>query len=173
MHKKKYKFFLLLFIVFSICISYSYDFATINHFDLKEREVRSIQWYSNYSSNGKVIISNFGWHGIFLYYDYPYEEHNQSLSLTSIDYFLLIENQFLYPNLHISNGSNVLKNLKSDDNTEVILILPEHYYLPFSWKFFDQLSEQQLDTYYNLNYLNRIFSSKSINDEEIPYYWVI
>ncbi|NVM35982.1 MAG: hypothetical protein HWN81_10320 [Candidatus Lokiarchaeota archaeon] len=172
-HKRKFKFFLIFIVLFSMFTSYSYDFATINHFDLKEREVRSIQWYSNYSSNGKIIISNFGWHGIFLYYDYPYEEKNQELSLTSLHYFFLIENQFLHPNLHISNDSNILKDWKSFHNTEVILVLPEDYYLPFSWRFFDSLNEGEIEAYYNLDYLNRIFSAKAVNGEEIPYYWVI
>ncbi|MEE9378718.1 MAG: hypothetical protein V3V33_11870 [Candidatus Lokiarchaeia archaeon] len=172
-HKRKFKFFLIFIVVFSICTSYSYDLATINHFDLKEREVRSIQWYSNYSSNGKIIISNFGWHGIFLYYDYPYEEKNKNLSLVSTHYFFMIEDQFLHPNLHISNDSNILKNWKSFLNTEVILVIPEDYYLPFSWRFFDQLSEEEIDVYYNLDYLNRIFSAKTENGEDLPYYWVI
>jgi len=58
-------------------------------------------------------------------------------------------------------------------NTEVVLILPQEYYLPFSWKFFDQLNEEEIEPYYNLDYLNRTFSAKGKDGEETPIYWVI
>ena len=120
-----------------------------------------------------MIIAKFGWHAIFIYYDYPFEDRNKELTLESTNFFLMIENQFIHPNLHISNGSNILQNLKSRYNREVVLVLPKDYYSPLSWRFFDQLSEEELEVYYNLEYLNRIFSAKGEDGEEISYYWVI
>jgi hypothetical protein len=108
-----------------------------------------------------------------LYYDYPFEDKNKELTLESIHYFLIVGNQFVHPNLHISNGSTLLKNLKLGYNTEVILVLPKDYYSPLSWRFFDQLSEEETEAYYNLEYLNRIFSAKGEDGEETLYYWVI
>ncbi len=108
-----------------------------------------------------------------MYYDYPFEDKNKNLTLESIHYFLIVDNQFSHPNLHISNGSNILKNLKSSYNTDVILILPKDYYSPFSLRFFDQLSEEEIEAYYSLEYLNRICSTKGENGEETSYYWVI
>jgi hypothetical protein len=171
--KRKFKIFLISVIIFSSYISYLYDSTNIDIFNLREREVNSIQWYSNYTSNEKVIISKFGWHAIFMYYDYPFEDKNKNLTLESIHYFLIVDNQFVHPNLHISNGSNILKNLKLAYDTEVILVLPKDYYSPLSWRFFDQLSEEEIEAYYNLEYLNRIFSAKGEDGEEISYYWVI
>ncbi len=171
--KKKFKFFLVFILFFSMFSSYLFDSASRESFFLKEREVNSIQWYCNYTSNEKVIISKFGWYAIYIYYDYPFKDKNKELTLESIHYFLLVETQYIHPSLHISNGTNMLKELKSSYNTEVVLILPKDYYSPFEWTFFDQLNEEEVDTYFNLEYLNRIFSAKEENGEDIPYYWVI
>ncbi len=171
--KRKFKIFLISVIIFSVYTQNLLDSTNIDIFNLREREVNSIRWYSNYTSNEEVIISKNGWHAIFMYYDYPFEEKNKELTLESIHYFLIVDNQFIHPNLHISNGSNILKNLKSVYDTEVVLVLPKDYYSPLNWRFFDQLSEEEIEAYYNLEYLNRIFSVKGENGEETPYYWVI
>ncbi|KKN47290.1 hypothetical protein LCGC14_0664410 [marine sediment metagenome] len=171
--KRKFQIFLISVIIFSSSISFLYDSTNIDIFNLREREVSSIQWYSNYTSNEEVIISKYGWHAIFMYYDYPFEDKNKELTLESIHFFFIVDNQLVHPNLHISNGSNILKDLKLGYNTEVILVLPKDYYSPLSWRFFDQLSEEETEAYYNLEYLNRIFSAKGEDGEETPYYWVI
>ncbi len=171
--KRKFKIFLIFVVIFSIYTQNLFDSTSIDIFCLKEREVNSIQWYSNYTSNETVIISKFGWYAIFIYYDYPFEDKNKELPLESIHNFLLVDNQLVHPDLHISNGSNVLKNLKLEYNTDVILVLPEEYYSPFSWTFFDQLTTEEIEAYYNLDYLNRIFSAKGEYGEDLPYYWVI
>jgi hypothetical protein len=145
----------------------------MNIFNLKKRELKSIQWYSNYTSNKEVIISNFGWYAIFIYNDYPFEEKDTDIELESIHYFLIVDNLLVHPSNHISNGTNILKELKSTYNTNVVLILPTEYYSQFSWRFFDSLNNEEIEAYYNLNYLNRIFSSKAENGEQTPYYWVI
>ena len=101
-------------------------------FSLEEREVSSVQRYSNYASNKHVIISKVGWYAIFTYYDYPFEDKNKELNLESIHYFVLVDCVLVHPDSHIFNGSNILKEWKMDYNLEVILILPEDYYSPFS-----------------------------------------
>jgi len=171
--KRKFKIFLISVIIFSVYTQNLFDSTNIDTFNLREREVNSIRLYSNFTSNKEVIITEFGWHAIFMYYDYPFEDRNKERTLESTNFFLIIENQFIHPNFHISNGSNILKNLKSVYHREVVLILPKDYYSPLSWRFFDQLSEEEIEAYYNLEYLNRIFSAKGENGEETPYYWVI
>ncbi|MFX0035974.1 MAG: hypothetical protein ACFE9I_10085 [Candidatus Hermodarchaeota archaeon] len=170
---RKFKLFLIFFVIFSIYTSYLFDSTSKNIFFLREQEVKSIQWYSNYTSKEQVIISKFGWYAIFIYFDYPFEDKNRDLELEAINYFLTLDDQYIHPSLHISEGINILKELKSTYNTDVILILPKEYYLPFNWQFFDRLSYEEIEAYYHLDYLNRIFSAKGENDEETPYYWVI
>ena len=171
--KRKFKLFLVFYVIFSIYTSYLFDSTSKDMFFLREQEVKSIQWYSKFTTKEEVIISKFGWYAIFIYFDYPFEDKNKDLELEGINYFLIIDDQYVHPSLHISNGINILKDLKSSYNTEVILILPKEYYLPFNWQFFDQLSDEELEAYYHLDYLNRIFSAKGENGEETPYYWVI
>ncbi|MFX1469891.1 MAG: hypothetical protein ACFFB8_14645, partial [Promethearchaeota archaeon] len=171
--KTKFKLFIILFVIFSIYTSYLFDSTSKNIFFLREQEVKSIQWYSNYTSKEEVIISKFGWYAIFIYFDYPFEDKNRDLELEAINYFLTLDDQYIHPSLHVSDGINILKDLKSTYNSEVILILPKEYYLPFNWQFFDKLSDEELEAYYYLDYLNRIFSAKGESFEEIPYYWVI
>ncbi|MFX0153809.1 MAG: hypothetical protein ACFE9Q_04705, partial [Candidatus Hodarchaeota archaeon] len=171
--KRRFKLFLIFLVIFSVCAQNLFDSTSIDVFCLKEREVNSIQWYSNFSPNEEVIISKFGWYAIFIYYDYPFEDKNKELPLESIHYFLLVDNQLVHPDLHISNGSNLLKNLKYTYNEDVILMFPEEYYSPFSWTFFDQLSKEEIEAYYSLDYLDRIFSAKGENGEDLPIYWVI
>ena len=171
--KNKFKVFLISLVIFSVYSQNLFDTTTIDIFCLHKQEVNSIQWYSKYSSNKDLVISKFGWYAIFIYYDYPFEDKNKTLPLDSIYSFLVVDNELVHPNLHISNGSNVLKNLKSLYNTDVILILPDEFYSPFSWTFFEQLSEDEIEAYYNLDYLNRIYSSKGEDGKELPYYWVI
>ncbi len=170
---RKFKFFLIFIVIFSVLNQNLYDSTNIDFFCLRKREVNSIQWYSNYTSNKDVIISKFGWYAIFIYYDYPFEDKNKNFPLESIHNFILVDNQLVHPNLHISNGTNILKNLKLTYNTDVVLVFPEEYYSPFSWTFFDQLSEEEIESYYNLDYLNRIFSAKGEFGGDLPYYWVI
>ncbi len=169
----KYKFLILFIMVFSLIISFIQNSETTNTFSLKDREVSSVKWFANYTDSKQVIISEFGWEAIFVYFDYPFEDENESLTLLSIHIFKTVEYQLVHPFLHYLYGSNNLRNLKLFFLTDVILILPKEFYLPFSWQFFDQLSNEEIEAYYKLEYVNRIFSAREANGEETPYYWVI
>ncbi len=169
----KYKMLIIFIMVFSLIISFIQISETTNTFSLKDREVSSVKWFANYTDNKQVIISEFGWEAIFVYYDYPFEDENENLALMSIHFFKAVEYQLVHPALHNISGSNNLKNIKLFFLTNVILILPKEFYLPFSWQFFDQLSNEEIESYYELEYLNRIFSARGASGEETPYYWVI
>ena len=171
--QRKFKFFFFFIIIFSFFVSFSQNSVSIEMFSLKEREVNSVKWYTNVTSSKQAIISEFGWRSIFIYYGYPYEDKNGELPLRSIHSFIEINEQLLHPSLHNSTGTNIFKDLKEAYGTEVILILPKELYLLFGWKFFDELSEEELEVYYNLESLNRIFSAKGEDGEETPYFWVI
>jgi len=95
---------------------------------------------------------------IFTYYDYPFDDKNKEGPLDSIHYFVLVDPVLVHPDSHISNDSNILKEWKMDNNTKVILILPEDYYSLFSRIFSDQLGEEKIEGYHDLDYLNRIFT---------------
>ncbi len=170
---RKFKLFFFFIMIFSFFVSFLQNSVSVEMFSLKEREVNSVQWYINYASSEHVIISEFGWGPIFIYYGYPYEDKNLTLVLGSVYLLLTINESLLHPSLHNLNGANVLKNVSETYVTEVILILPKEFYLPSSWQFFDQLSEEEIEAYYDLQYLNRIFSAKGEDGEETPYYWVI
>jgi len=51
--KRKFKLFLIFIVGFSISTSYYFDSTAGDTFFLKEQEVNSIQWYSNYTSEEK------------------------------------------------------------------------------------------------------------------------
>ena len=81
----------------------------------------------------------------------------------------------MHPDNHItSDGKNILKELKQHSKGgNVYLILTDYYLIVEGNVFFGQLTAQELEQYYELNYLNRIFTSKSETGEELPIYWVI
>ncbi|GAH15069.1 unnamed protein product, partial [marine sediment metagenome] len=71
------------------------------------------------------------------------------------------------------NGTNVLVELKARYNTDVFILLTKNYLTTNDMEFYGELTEEQYEMYYSLNYLNRIFSVKSENGNSLPYYWVI
>jgi hypothetical protein len=146
---------------------------SIEFYSLKNREVNIIQWYSNYNSVENVIIAEFGWDPVFMYFGYPFEDRNASLALSDVIYFLMVSTDYLKPSLHIQNGTNLLTDLKNSTNMDVFLIVTDHYLLLSGLELFGRLTEEEIELYYNLPYLNRVCSSKSENGDVIPLYWVI
>jgi hypothetical protein len=171
--KLKIKFLLILIASFSSTATYLEFSSSVEFFSLTRREVSTVQWYSNYTSNQNVVIAEFGWSSIFIYYDYPFNEKNITLPLNSIIKFYTASNDYLNPQYHFQNGTNTLKALKKNSGKDVFLILVDNYLLVSGFELFGQLTTEEIELYYNLTYLNRICVSKGKNGMITPYYWVI
>jgi hypothetical protein len=172
-HKLKIKAFLIFLTTFSLFATYLELNSSVGFFSLKSREVSTIQWYSNYSSDQNVIIGEFGWSSIFIYYGYPFDQNNETRPLNSVTSFYTATNEFLNPQLHIYNSTNLLSELKVNSSRDVFLIVTDNYLLVSGFELFGKLTNEEIEMYYSLLYLNRICSSKSSNGKITPYYWVI
>jgi hypothetical protein len=172
-HNLRTKVFLLGLVSFSLIITNFEVYSSFEFYSLKRREVNILQWYSNYSPEPNVVIGEFGWSSIIIFYDYPFENNNASLPLNSVLYFEIASNEYLNPNQHIQNNTNVLKELKKSSGKEVYLILTDSFLLISSLELFGRLTPEEKEMYYNLNYLNKVCSTKTENGNEVPLYWVI
>jgi hypothetical protein len=149
-------------------------YTSIDFFSVNNNELSAVNWYVDYSDNKNVLVMEFGWNPTFVYYDYPYDEKNSSLPLTTTQYYITFNSSIINPDNHIDeNGTNVLKELKKNYNTDIFVLLTKTYLTTTQIEFFGELTEEQIEMYYSLNYLNRIFAVKSENGDSIPFYWVI
>ena len=172
--KLQIKLFFLFFVSFSATASYLELFSSLDFFSINNNELTAVQWYLQNSDDRNLLVLEFGWNPVFLYYDYPYEEKNSSLPMTTTQDFITFNNILIVPDNHFyDNGTNVLKELKEHRNMEVFILLTKNYLTTSQMEFFGELTEEQYESYYSLNYLNRIFSVKKENGESLPYYWVI
>ncbi len=171
--KPKMQFFLIFLTTFSLFTTYLEVYFSIEFYSLKNREISTVQWYSNYKSDQNVVIAEFGWDPIFMYYGYPFEENNASLPLSDVIYFLMVSNDYLNPRFHIQNGTNILSDLKNDSGMDVFLIVTDHYLLLSDLELFGRLTSEEIEMYYNLPYLDKVCSSKTEYGDEVPLYWVI
>ncbi|MHA1723728.1 MAG: hypothetical protein ACTSXH_02670 [Promethearchaeota archaeon] len=170
----KYKILLLFIVFFSIPATAYYEHLGIANFSMRQREVHAIQWLSQHTSGKKVLIMEFGHNYVFLYYDYPYDLDNRSLRNFDLHYIISHENNYFDPVNHVDeNGVNQLKKLKEEYGTDVYVVVDNFYFLNVGWQVYGQLSNEQLEQYLDLDYLNRIQSSRSINGQGTSYYWVI
>jgi hypothetical protein len=147
--------------------------SSIEFYSLKQREVSTVIWYTNYNTNQNIIIAEFGWSSIFVYYDYPFNEKNATISLNSVILFYTASNDYFNPRFHIQNETNLLTDLKKNSGKDVILIITDIFLLVSGFELIGQLNKEEIEMYYNLTYLNRICISKSEKGESTPYYWVI
>jgi len=171
--KLRIKVFMVFIVSFSLVATYFELNSSIEFYSLKNREVSTVQWYSNYTSDQNVMIGEFGWSSIFIYFDYPFNENNASLPLNTVILFHTASNDYLNPRYHIQNGTNILTELKNDKGKDVFLIVADNYLLVSGFELFGQLTSEEIEMYYNLAYLNRISVSKSEEGKSTPYYWVI
>ncbi len=169
------KFLIFFIIIFSIFATFNENRNAIEIFTLKNREISSVQWYSNYTSEKNVIIGEVGWNHLFIYYNFPFEDYEENQPLTSIQYFIPVNDTLMHPDNHVDEyGENILKQIKLHyNNSNAFLILADNYLLTEGFSFFGQLSNEEVAQYYNLDYLNRIFSVKNEKGESTSYYWVI
>ncbi|MFX0039521.1 MAG: hypothetical protein ACFFCY_02265 [Promethearchaeota archaeon] len=167
------KIFMISIVSFSL-LATNYEInSSINFYSLKRREVSTIEWYSDFSINRNTVIGEFGWSSIIIYYKYPFEENNATLPLNSTLFFIPASNEYLNPNLHIQNNTNILVDLKEHSETDVYVILTDSYLLLSSLELFGHLTKEDMEMYYQLSYLNKICSTKTDDGIEVPLYWVI
>jgi len=142
---------------------------------LKNREISSVQWYSNYTSEKNVIIGELGWDYLLIYFNFPFENYEENQPFKSIQNFIPANDTLMHPDNHVDEyGKNILKQIKlHNNNSNAFLILTDNYLLTEGFSLFGQLSDEEVKQYYNLDYLNRIFSVKNEKGESTPYYWVI
>ncbi len=172
--KLQIKFFFLFFVSYSSTVSYLELFSSIDFYSINNNELTAVQWYLQNSDNRNLLVLEFGWSPVFVYFDYPYEEKNSSLPITTTQDFFTFNNILIVPENHINeNGTNILRELKEQRNMDVYILLTKNYLTTFQMEFFGELTDEQFENYYTLDYLNRIFSVKYVNGESLPYYWVI
>ncbi len=171
--KPKIQFFMIFLTIFSLLATYFEIYFAIDFYSLKNREISTIKWYSNYNSNKNGVIAEFGWEPVFIFFGYPFEDNNRSIPLSDVINFYMVSNDYLNPKRHIQNGSNILVNLKKNSGTEIFLIVTDYYLLLSGLELFGRLSNEEIEMYYNISYLNKVCSSKTEDSNEIPMYWVI
>ncbi len=168
------KFFLIFIVVFSLFATFTHEIFSFEPFIVKKREINTFKWHTNYSTNKSVIITEFGIDNIFIYYKYPYNTENKDLKTDDIYEFISIRQNLFPPENHYDeNGVNRLKEIKNSYGNDVYITIPDYYFINLDWQLFEEMSEEQIEKYYNLTYLNRICSSKNINGKDAPLYWVI
>jgi hypothetical protein len=166
------KFIILLVITFSLLTTYFYESVSFEVFTLKRRDTSPIRWYSNNTSDKNVLITEFGWSNVFKYYSF--NNSNGTLAFEGNFYNLKHETDLFHPDNHFyENGTNILKQIKEDYNTDVYIIFSDAYIVNRGFELFGKLSQEELEEYYSLAYLNKICSSKTDGGRETPIYWVI
>ncbi|MFX1375596.1 MAG: hypothetical protein ACFFA0_07275 [Promethearchaeota archaeon] len=168
------KFVILFIITFSLLTTYFYESVSYDVFTLKKRDLSSIQWYSNNTSDKNVLISEFGWNNVFKYYGYYYNDTNGTLAFEGNFYYLKYEIDLFPPENHYDeNETNILKQIKEEYNTDVYIIFADTYIINKGFELFGELSPEEIEEYYSLNYINKICSSKTEGGKETPIFWVI
>ncbi|MFX1238929.1 MAG: hypothetical protein ACFE8P_14575, partial [Promethearchaeota archaeon] len=169
----KISLFILVLTIFSF-FSFFYDDLIdpdLNEYDIKKREVAVIHTFSLYNSGRSVIITEFGWGYIFIYYDYPYDQSNGSLSGSDIHQFMQTNQEYFHPSNHFNGSVNVLQQMKRDYGVD-IYIIPDDVFLDVINGGVDRLTQEELDQYNNMNYMNKIMVSTSESGEEVSLYCV-
>lgn len=174
MSEKRVKFFIIFLIGFSLCTTYFHEYETVPYVSLTNRQVGGAKWYSEHTSDKNVIITEFGFYYMFMYYDYPYNEKDQNIDGWDTHHFEdTKDNELFQPDEHIDGDENKLRELKEEHETDVVITLDDQYYYNKEWDTYGYVSEEDQEEYYELEYLNRIYSAKSKDGTDNAYYWVI
>ena len=170
----KLKILIISIVCFSLFSTYFYESFAYEVFNLKRRDVSNIRWYSRYTSDRNVIISEFGWKHVFKYYDFPFDNRSEALLYNETDIFLKYDIDLFPPENHFyENGTNILQEIKREYNTDVYITFDGIYIINKGFELFGQLTEEEQEIYYTLDYLNKICSSMAENGDETPTFWVI
>lgn len=166
------KLLIVIFVIFSIFTTFSEERDYYETYTIDRNEIENVLWMSEYTYEKNIIILEFSWEYLFYYYDYPY--NNSTISPESMHHFITINKQYLLPDNHINqNNQNILKNLKDTFNADVYIFLTDKYITFSGFGGFGEISPEIIENYFNLTYLNRICSTKSISGIDEPIYWVI
>jgi len=172
--RHKFKLFFVIFLTFSLISSYTHELFIVDEVSLKEQEISSFKWFADYNDKKSVILTEFGFNNIFIYYDYPYNNNNYELQSYEIHYFLKHELNLFPPDNHFNKtGDNILQELKKQYKSDVYITLDNQYYLNVEWEVYNWLTKEQIEKYYSLPYINKIYSAKNKYGQENPLYWVI
>ncbi|MFX1338414.1 MAG: DUF6056 family protein [Promethearchaeota archaeon] len=173
--KRSTKYFLSFLIIFSLCTTYTHEFFTVQYVSLTKRQVGGAIWYSKHTEDKNVIVTEFGFNYMFMYYDYPYSKGDKNLRGRDIDYFVDAgENGLFQPENQTDKvDGDELRDLKEDNETDVVLTPDEQYFKHEGWETYGYLDKEDIQAYYDANYLNKIYSARSENGKENAYYWVI
>jgi len=173
--KRRTKYFLSFLIIFSLFTSYTHDFFTVQYVSLTRRQVGGAIWYSKHTEDKNVIVTEFGFNYMFMYYDYPYSQGDTDLRGRHIHKFIDARDDDLFqPEEHTDKvDGDELQEIKEEEETDVVLTPDDQYYKNDEWDTYGYLDEEDKEEYYEADYLNRIYSAKSESGEENSYYWVI
>ncbi|MHA1526481.1 MAG: hypothetical protein ACTSQD_05570, partial [Promethearchaeota archaeon] len=171
----KAKFFILFVITFSLFTTYFHEYEIVQYVSLTERQVGGAQWYSENTDDSNVIITEFGLNYMFMYYDYPYGEKDEDFRGRYTHHYVDARDDELFdPDNHEDeDGDNILQEMKEDKETDVVLTIDDQYYKGEGVDTYAYVDEEDMEEYYELDYLNRIYSARSPDGTCNPYYWVI
>ena len=158
------KFYLFVFILTFL----SSLFTTINVTQFKKNyEISGAQWFGIYSSKESSYLTGFRWNYILDYYS----GKNQSIYFNEA-FLLLPSNQIN------ETGFNNLRQFQQEKNENNLYLLLDDKQIT-EGIFGDviginigKLNSTILEEYYNLPYLNRIFTSKNVINQSVQVYWL-
>ncbi|KKK81419.1 hypothetical protein LCGC14_2813640, partial [marine sediment metagenome] len=132
------------------------------------------QWFSNNNDKKSVIITEFGFNNIFIFYDYPYDNNNRELQGEEIHFFIKHYLDLFPPDNHFNEtGHNILQKLKEEKKTDVYITLDNFYYMNTGFEVYNHLTQGEVEKYYSLSYVNKIFTAKNEYGQENPLYCII
>ena len=172
--RRKIKLFFIIFISFSLISSYIHEFVIVDEVSLKKQEASTFQWFSNNNDKKSVIITEFGFNNIFIFYDYPYDNNNRELQGEEIHFFIKHYLDLFPPDNHFNEtGHNILQKLKEEKKTDVYITLDNFYYMNTGFEVYNHLTQGEVEKYYSLSYVNKIFTAKNEYGQENPLYCII
>jgi hypothetical protein len=174
-HKMRYKTLLMFIIVFSLFATLVDNEMNYKNFSVQNRDASLFNWYSAYTTNKNIIIIEYGWDYAFAYYNYPFDGNSPDDFLTTHQIFILLNSTLIFPSNHFDeNNENIIYKLrKFYNNTDLYIILSPNYLSNTEIAFFGELSNEDIESYYSLNYFSKIASSKSSDNQEIPIFLLI
>ncbi len=171
------KIFTLFVVAFSLIATYSYEVNYYDLFLLKNREISALRWNAQYNSKTNILLTEFGWDYVFVYF---YTKYNADrLNKTSKEIVLNFDainltKDFFPPSNHIgANNTNILNELKRKYNTNVYILFEGEYLINRGGNLIGKLSHEEELQYYQVDYLDKIYTSRTEGGEEVNLFWVI